>query len=233
MDGLVSAVTVGAATAMATTFDDNLYLAMFFSRTNHRFRPLHIVVGEYLGFSLLIGISLSGFLIGRVVDSAWLGLLGLLPISIGVNTLLARQSSRESSSTGPMSHSGRDRGRDLTHSCPGEPRSRPLTLWRALVDRRTYQVTAVSVANGGNNIAIYIPLFASCSLPRLGVILLVCYAAIGLWCFNSWCLIRQPQTAVLMSRTIARIVPFVLIALGLSILMRNGTPQALLALAAS
>lgn len=112
-------------------------------------------------------------------------------------------------------------------------RRRPLTLWRALRDRRTYQVSAVTIANGGNNIAIYIPLFASSSLPRLGVILLVCYGAIGLWCFNSWFLIRQPHTAVVMSRVVARLVPFVLIALGLSILMRNGTPQALLALAGS
>lgn len=230
MEGLVSAVTVGAATAMATTFDDHIYLAMFFSRTNRQLRPLHIVVGEYVGFSLLIGISLSGFLLGRLVDGAWLGLLGLLPISIGVNTLLARQG-REESAPSLSACSGSERGRSLSqdHSVP--PRRRPLTLWRALRDRRTYQVSAVTIANGGNNIAIYIPLFASSSLPRLGVILLVCYAAIGLWCFNSWFLIRQPHTAVVMTRVVARLVPFVLIALGLSILMRNGTPQALLALA--
>lgn len=230
MDGLVSAVTVGAATAMATTFDDNIYLAMFFSRTNHQFRPLHIVVGEYLGFSLLILISLSGFLIGRVVDSAWLGLLGLLPISIGVNTLLARQG-RSEHSAGPHGRPAGGEAVSLSQQRPGEDRHRPLTLLRALRERRTYQVSAVSIANGGNNIAIYIPLFAASSLPRLAVILMVCYAAIGLWCFNSWFLIRQPHTAVVMSRCVARVVPFVLIALGLSILMRNGTPQALLALA--
>lgn len=230
MDGLMSAVTVGVATAMATTFDDNIYLALFFSRTNRQFRPLHIVCGEYLGFTLLIGISLSGFLLGRVVDSAWLGLLGLLPISIGVNTLLARQSCEQDAPSLQLS-SGSDRGRGRLQTSSGASRCRPLTLWRALRDRRTYQVSAVTIANGGNNIAIYIPLFASSTLPRLGVILLVCYAAIGLWCFNSWFLIRQPHTAVVMSRTVARLVPFVLIALGLSILVRNGTPQALLALA--
>lgn len=231
MDGLLSAVTVGAATAMATTFDDNIYLAMFFSRTNRQFRPLHIVVGEYVGFSLLIGISLIGFLVGRVVDSAWLGLLGLLPISIGVNTLLARQSPGQAEPSRPEQSApdwtlGRSRERSAVSP-------RRMTLWRALCDRRTYQVSAVTIANGGNNIAIYIPLFASSTLPRLGVILVVCYAAIGLWCFNSWILIRQPQTAVLMSRMVARLVPFVLMALGLSILVRNGTPQALLSLAVS
>jgi len=232
MDGLVSAVTVGAATAMATTFDDNIYLAMFFSRTNRQFRPLHIVVGEYVGFSLLIVVSLSGFLFGRLVDSAWLGLLGLLPISIGVNTLLARQS-REQPAPSLNVQAGADRGHAWLRASPLTCRSRPLTLWRALRDRRTYQVSAVTIANGGNNIAIYLPLFASSTLPRLVVILLVCYGAIGLWCLNSWFLIRQPYTAVVMSRVVARLVPFLLIALGLSILVRNGTAQALLALAGS
>lgn len=217
---------------MATTFDDNIYLAMFFSRTNHQFRPLHIIMGEYLGFSLLIGISLSGFLIGHVVNSSWLGLLGLLPISIGLNTLLAREGCQERSSRSSDQRDG-EPVPSLSQQLPYESRRRPLTLLRVLQDRRTYQVSAVTVANGGNNIAIYIPLFASCSLPRLGVILLTCYAAIGLWCFNSWFLIRQPHSAIVMSRYVARAVPFVLIALGLSILMRNGTPQALLALASA
>ena len=227
MDGLLSAVTTGLATATATTFDDNIYLSMFFSRTNRQFRPLHIVVGEFLGFSLLVGLSLSGFLLGRFYDSSWLGLLGLLPISIGVNTLLARQprDRDEPEMSVPVSAGS------LLQRRPGEAAHRPLTLLQVLRDRRTYQVSAVSIANGGNNIAIYIPLFASSSLPRLAVILLICYAAIGLWCLNSWLLIRQPHTAVLMSRCVARLVPFVLIALGLSILMRSGTPQALLALA--
>jgi hypothetical protein len=232
MDGLLSAITTGLATATATTFDDNIYLAMFFSRTNQRFRPLHIVVGEFVGFSALVAISLSGFLLGRLTDSAWLGLLGLLPISIGVNTLLARQPREEPLASEPLP--ARVRGTwDPGQARAGEAVARPVTVLRALRDPRTFQVSAVTIANGGNNIAIYLPLFASCSLPRLVVILLICYAAIGVWCLNSWLLIRQPHTAVLMSRVVARIVPFVLIALGCSILVRNGTAQALLALAAT
>jgi cadmium resistance protein CadD (predicted permease) len=213
-------MVTGIATATATTFDDNIYLAMFFSRTNHRFRPIQIIVGEFLGFSVLVLISLSGFLLGRLCESAWLGLLGLLPIAIGVNTLLA-------GSTGASGQVRPVCGRRQWAEEGGPPR--PMTLGRALRDPRTHQVSAVSIANGGNNIAIYIPLFSSCSPGRLAVILLVCYAAIGLWCLNSWFLIRQPQIALWMSRVVARIAPFVLISLGLSILLRNGTPQAVVA----
>lgn len=229
MDGLLSAITTGVATAAATTFDDNIYLTMFFSRTNRHFRPLHIVLGEVIGFSLLIAVSLSGFLLGHMVDSAWLGLLGLMPIAIGVNTLLARQPPEDSSSD-RLDCCAASQQPMLLQARRDDPRPRPLTLARALRDPRTYKVSAVTLANGGNNIAIYIPLFATSSLPRLATILLICYAFIGLWCLNSWFLIRQPHTAVVMSQVVARLVPFVLIALGLSILLRSGTAQALMAL---
>lgn len=115
MDGLLSAISTGLATATATTFDDNIYLAMFFSRTNQRFRPLHIVVGEFVGFSVLVAISLSGFLLGRLTGSAWLGLLGLLPISIGVNTLLGRETRQQPQANDPM------RVRSVLRVIPGWP----------------------------------------------------------------------------------------------------------------
>lgn len=221
MEWLLPTVATAVATATATTFDDNIYLALFFSKTNRHFRPLHIVVGEFLGFSLLILISLSGFLLGRLCDSSWLGLLGLLPISIGVNSWLSQQG-EERADSGMLTCD--------SASAPSSGRPRRLTLRRVFRDPRTYQVMAVSLANGGNNIAIYIPLFASCTLPRLAVIVSICYAAIALWCLNGWLLLRQPWVAVLMTRVVARLVPFLLISLGLSILLRNGTPQAMLAL---
>lgn len=61
MDWIIPTVATGAATAIATTFDDNIYLTMFFSKTNRAFRPRHIVVGEFLGFSGLVTISLWAF----------------------------------------------------------------------------------------------------------------------------------------------------------------------------
>lgn len=224
-------VSVGVATAMSTTFDDNIYLSLFFSRTNRSFRPIHVVVGEFVGFSTLIGISLIGFLLGRMVDSAWVGLLGFMPIVIGINTLLTAHSKSE---TGDIPYEERVNCGPLVkapHSY--EVSARRLTLRKVLGDARTYKVSAVTIANGGNNIAIYIPLFANSTLPKLGVVLLICYMFIGLWCLNSWILIRQPRSAVVMSRVVSKMVPFILIALGLSIIVRSGTAQAVVALAYS
>lgn len=223
MDWIIPTVATGAATAIATTFDDNIYLTMFFSKTNRAFRPRHIVVGEFLGFSGLVTISLLGFLAGLMIDHMWIGLLGFLPIVIGVNALLSRQSNDEA-----------DEAVDVSVANPSNPHYRKVrqtSLWHTLRDPQTYKVSAVTLANGGNNLAIYIPLFASTTLPRLSIILAVCYAAIGLWLALSYSLIRQPQAAFVMARYVRRAFPFVLIWLGANILIDSGSHHLLTALA--
>jgi len=74
MDWLIATIKIGLATAVATTFDDNIYLTAFFSEVNRTFRPKHIVVGELLGFTVLLVLSLLGFLLGLVIPETWIGL---------------------------------------------------------------------------------------------------------------------------------------------------------------
>lgn len=218
MNWLILTLMTGVAVATATTFDDNIYLAMFFSKTNRTFQPRHIVVGEFLGFTILVCLSFCGFFMGLVIPHIWIGLLGFLPIAIGVNALLSRHVIEE------------DDTNDVSVANPVNPHYRKVrrqSLWHTLRNRQTYQVSAVTLANGGNNLAIYIPLFASSALPRLSIIIAVCYAAVGLWCFLSYCLSRQPASAVIMSRYVSRAFPFVLIWLGSSIVIENGSYQLL------
>lgn len=222
MDWIIPTLITGMATATATTFDDNIYLTLFFSKVNRSFRPRHVVVGELVGFTALVSISLLGFLGGLVVSHVWIGLLGLLPIAIGVNTLLSRSNQSDEETV------------DVSVANPRHPRyrqARQRSLWHTLRDRQTYRVSAVTIANGGNNIAIYIPLFASSTLPKLTLIVAVCYAAIGLWLCLSYHLIRQPQLTIVMARYVRRAFPFVLIWLGSSIVIENGSYQLLYALA--
>lgn len=233
-------MATGAATATATTFDDNIYLSMFFSRVNRNIRPRHIVVGEILGFTALVTISLIGFVAGRLVADAWIGLLGLVPIGVGVNILLARQSHDEEDQ--PVKRIERSR-KPATTRLP-RYRLREATRWgcqdqwhqhsllQTLRDTQTYRVSAVTMANGSNNIAIYLPLFTSSTLPELGIILAVCYAFLALWCLVFYySLIRQPATATLMANHVQRAVPFVLICLGGLTLLRSGRADLLLGLA--
>ena len=210
MTWLISTLVIGISTALATTFDDNLYLTAFFGKVNRTFRPKHIVLGEFVGFTALVLASLPGFFGGLLIPSTWIGLLGLLPIIIGISHLMSREDGGEEVQTVSM---------NFTSGANSHRHKK--SLWATLRDRHTYRVSAVTIANGGNNIGIYVPLFASSNLPSLGVILCVCYVAIGVWCCLSYFMTRNPLMAPLLTRYGRKIFPFVLIWLGFSILMKS------------
>jgi cadmium resistance protein CadD (predicted permease) len=212
MTWLISTLVIGISTALATTFDDNLYLTAFFGKVNRTFRPKHIVLGEFVGFTALVLASLPGFFGGLLIPSTWIGLLGLLPIIIGISHLMSREDGGEEVQTVSM---------NFTSGAKSHRHKK--SLWATLRDRQTYRVSAVTIANGGNNIGIYVPLFASSNLPSLGVILCVCYVAIGVWCCLSYFMTRNPLMAPLLTRYGRKIFPFVLIWLGFSILMKSET----------
>jgi cadmium resistance protein CadD (predicted permease) len=208
---LESAIATGAAVALATTFDDNIYLTSFFGRVSRTFRPRHVVVGEFLGLTILISISLVGYFVGMVVSDMWVGLLGVLPIMIGIHQLMGKEDDKNSDVIEEV---------EKVHIEVGRPRIKQ-SLWSTIRDPKTHRVTAVHVSNGGNNVAVYIPLFASSSLPSLAVILTMCYMTIGFWCFCSYNLTRFPGISVLIARYGRKIAPFVLIYLGFSIIIKS------------
>jgi cadmium resistance protein CadD (predicted permease) len=217
MSWLEGTILTGVATAVATTFDDNIYLTLFFGKVNRSFRPRHVVIGEYLGFSTLVGISLVGFLGGLAIPHVWIGLLGFLPMMIGISHLLSREQ-EETIQTVSASLDAKSTRRS---------KSQNQSFWATLRDPQTYRVSAVTIANGGNNIGIYVPLFASSTLPSLAVILCVCYLTVGLWCFLSYHLTRQPGITFVMARYARKVLPFVLIWIGLSIVLENQSYQLL------
>lgn len=210
MDWLIGTLKIGLAAGVATTFDDNIYLTAFFSEVNRTFRPKHVVVGEILGFTVLVIVSLLGFILGLVISSTWIGLLGILPILIGFNNLLnLNKDDSAQDKSANLKRNFKLRGFD----------SQNRTLWDVIRDPQTYRVSAVTISNGGNNLGIYIPLFASSSIQNLSVIIPVCYFIVGCWLVMSYNLTHQPAIAFVLSRYARKIFPFVLMWLGFRILL--------------
>ena len=92
MNWLITALLTGISVFVATNIDDIVILTLFFSQPNQYLRR-HIILGQYLGFTALIGASLVGYFGGLFVPKAWIGLLGFVPIAIGITaTDLSRDS---------------------------------------------------------------------------------------------------------------------------------------------
>lgn len=201
MTWLISAILTGAIAFAATNIDDIVVLMLFFAQGI--FSKRHIYTGQYLGFTVLVLCSLPGFFGGTVVPKTWIGLLGMVPIVLGVKALLDRESEEEEIQTTTVQASR-------------------LPKWISqLFAPQTLSVAMVTFANGGDNIATYVSLFASLELNELVAMLGVFFTLVGVWCAIAQWLARHPAITPVLSRYGHILVPFVLIGLGLYILMDN------------
>lgn len=211
MSWLINSLLVGITSFVATNIDDIVILTLFFSQRNATFRTRHIVLGQYLGFIVLILASLPGFFGGLIIPKSWIGLLGFLPIAIGIRQLFPSSAQENAVQM-------------VTSETESFPLNRSFkSLLVSFLAPPTYHVAAVTVANGGDNIGIYVPLFASLHAAGLMITLGVFFILIGVWCAIADYLARHPALAPILSRYGQAIVPYVLIGLGLFILIENGT----------
>lgn len=211
MNRLAGAISTGITTFAATNIDDIVILTIFFGQMNATFSRRHIVAGQYLGFTALVIASLPGFLGGLIVPRAWIGILGLVPIFVGISHLINREKDENEVQTVSgefkISKANAFLGSSLA----------------SLLSPQTYNVAAVTFANGGDNIGIYVPLFASSDLVSLVVILSVFFVLVGVWCYIAYLLTRHPAIAHVLTRYGKVFASFILICLGIYILIESGT----------
>lgn len=216
MTWFASALIAGTVSYVATNIDDIVILTLFFAQVNATFRPRHVVIGQYLGYGALVAACLlPAFFGGLIVPRAWIGLLGLLPIAIGIYQLVNQE--EDEGQVQAVSDESNYLGAKLP----------VMSAFVGLFSAQTYRVAAVTFANGGDNFGVYVPLFAGSNLASLGVILVVYFLLTGVWCYVTYQLTRQPAVADVLARYASRIVPFVLIGLGIFILIECGTYQLL------
>ena len=79
----------------------------------------------------------------------------------------------------------------------------------------------LTIANGADNIGVYIPIFSGYSLADFAVTLAVFAVMIALWCYLGFALANYPYIRRKIVRYQHILVPLVLIALGLFILAKN------------
>jgi cadmium resistance protein CadD (predicted permease) len=113
-----------------------------------------------------------------VVRREFIGLLGLLAIAIGIKQILNRE--EESTEIQAVNT-------DFAELLDPNP---IFAVLLSIVHPNTYKVAAMTVANGGDNISIYITLFAGQDFASLGRIFAVFLAMVGVFCGIAYLLSR-------------------------------------------
>jgi cadmium resistance protein CadD (predicted permease) len=192
-----NALLTACSTFAITNIDDLFILVTFFAEatTGKTLTPLTIVAGQYVGFSIVLAISMIGFGIAVVLPTEPIGFLGLLPILLGFWALL-----------------------DLLLWTDEEEDEVEVGVggWRAIS-----KVAAVTVVNGGDNMGTYIPLFAQASKGDIAIYLIAYYVLLGVWCLVAWLVMQQKDVLRLAEKYASYVVPVLYMGLGVLIMVKS------------
>jgi cadmium resistance protein CadD (predicted permease) len=187
----VGPVIVAAAAVFAgTNVDDLLVLTVLFlaGRATGRPRAWQVWAGQYAGIGALVAVSVAAALGLAAVPDRWVGLLGLVPIALGVRGFVAAARARD-----------------------GEPAT-------PAVATGVPTVAGVTIANGADNIAVYTPLFRNLGVAGALVTVAVFAAGTAVWCLAGSWLGAHPAVVALVERWGHWLVPAVFVTIGAAIL---------------
>ena len=190
---------------ISTSIDYLIALIILFAQLSQNKQKWHIYAGQYLGTGLLVGVSLVAAYVVNFVPEAWMvGLLGLIPIYLGIRFAIVREGEEE------------------------EEEEIIERLEQSKANQLFWTVTLLTIASGGDNLSIYIPYFASLDWAQTLVALLVFAIGVIIFCKLSQVLSSIPLISETIEKYERIIVPLVFIPLGLYIMYESGTIETFL-----
>lgn len=185
-----------------TNIDDLIILALYFGRAGRRRRAVAtVVVGQYLGFAVILSLSVAAALGVGLLPEGAVPYLGLLPLLLGLRAawVLWRERRRR---RGPA---------EATKSAARIPR-----------EPGAWQVAGVTAANGGDNLGVYVPAFAAAGPGGAAAYVVVFLVGVAIWCVIGLFLTTRPVVARTFVRWGHVLMPVVLIGIGAVILVEGG-----------
>jgi cadmium resistance protein CadD (predicted permease) len=191
-------VGLAVAAFVSTNLDDLLLLASLF--VDAGFSPRSIIVGQLVGMAVLVAASAAAALAAVMVPAGWLALLGFAPLLLGLHRFwkLWRD---QLPKPGEREFFGPEQLRWQSH---------PSAVWATMM---------LTIANGGDNVSVYIPLFAT-QRAFIGVYLLIFACLTGVWCLLGYYLTHHPVFRQRLKKYGRILVPFILVGIGLKVLGR-------------
>lgn len=188
MSEFLSLLGVGISAFVATNIDDTFVLILLFSIPSLLTR--NVIIGQFLGIVLLVVISSSAALLALAIPAFVIGLMGFIPIIIGIKRLT---------------------------NFRGKPETIRATKKEYL---SFLSVTAITISNGGDDIGVFTPLFAKYNtVAEVSVLISIFLIMTGIWCIVTFYFIRHPFVASRINVLSNAVTPFVLIGIGVYIII--------------
>ena len=192
MDTLWTTLGLSVALFVSTNIDDIFVLLALYSEP--RVHPGSVVAGQLIGMLALVLGTIAIAALALAFAPAYVGLLGLFPLAIGIVQLVRRGGADDDDAP---------------------------AVTRTNLAAQTLAVTLITVANGGDNLAVYVPAFATRSALDQWVLGGSFLVLTGVWCGLGYYLVSHPRLGGPIRRFAAPAAPWVLIALGVFILIES------------
>jgi cadmium resistance protein CadD (predicted permease) len=195
MRSLFDTVRAAVGIFAGTSVEDLVMLTALFlsSRAVGRPRAWQIWAGWYTGIAILVVISGAGALGLVLVPGDWVGLLGIAPLSVGVYKLIETIRARGSG-----------------------------VVIRPVMAAGMMSVAGLAISNGGDNIAVYVPVFRTIGLWESMVMVAVFAAGVAVWCLAASLLGSHKKIVEMIELYGHWIVPAVYIIVGVAIIINSG-----------
>ena len=185
----------------ATAVDLLVILLIFFARANTKKEYRDIYIGQYVGSLSLILISLFLAFVLNYVPEKWiLGLLGIIPIYLGVRVA-------------------------ISGDCEGEERAKRELDEKGL-SKLVGMVAIVTIAScGADNVGLFVSYFVTLNTVELITTLIIFIILILVLVFSAQLLSKIPGIGEVIERFNRLIMAVIYIGLGLFIIIENETIQ--------
>ena len=181
-----------------TAVDLLIILMLFFAKRKSRKDIINIYLGQFLGSVSLIFLSLLfAFVLNYIPSKEILGLLGLIPIFLGLKVLLLGDSDGEAIAKDGL----RKDNKNLI-----------------------FLVAMITFAScGADNIGVFVPYFTTLNLANLIVTLLTFLVMIYLLVFSAQKLAQVPSVGEILEKYSRWFIAVVYLGLGIYILIENNS----------
>lgn len=196
---MIQTIVTAAILYIATAVDLLVILLIFFARAKTRKEYRDIYIGQYVGSVTLIVESLFFAFVLNYVPEKWiLGLLGLIPIYLGIKVAIYGDSDGEERAKKELNEKG--------------------------LSKLVGTVAIVTIAScGADNIGLFVPYFVTLSVTNLLITLFVFLILIFFLVFTAQKLANIPGVGEIVEKFSRWIMAVIYIALGLYIIIENDT----------
>jgi cadmium resistance protein CadD (predicted permease) len=222
-----------AIAAYAATNIDNLFVLLAFLAEAGGGRR-RVIAGQYAGsLALIVGSILLAAML-RHLPTGYVGLLGLLPIGVGCSKAWERfgpgnprqEEPKRTGAEPPASPGAAGAWHPADPPRAADAEQPVSAAARTTSTRRNsswWTVAGVAVANGSDNLAVYVPLYAGHSHAEGAFISLVFIVMIALWCAGAVWLVEHPLLGAPIRRYGTALLPLILVIIGVSVIAQNDT----------